>query len=468
MARPLPQNAEAERSVLGAILLDNKKLDVARATLKPEDFFQANHARIFTHMIFLREQGRAIDLITLADQLAKTSELEGVGGAAYISQLVDGVPRISNVEHYARIVRAKSSQRTVIHAANKLLQDALETENTDALLDRVGETITALRNATPRNWTHKFHTVEELPVGEPQFLIDGILPEGVTFVGALSGDGKTWFCASMSRALTTGKPFLGVWKVPEPMHVLYLVPEMDAARFGKRCRRFGISGERFRCMTLSDGEPLDLGDPLLAAAIRELKPVTFLDTAIRFSNAEEENSASQNAQGLAKAIFRLLHLGARAVVCLHHRAKGTAASESMTLENSLRGSGDLGAMADAVWGLQYDRGDGSAQYLKDSRRLVRLVVRCVKARDFSAPEDFRVQLDPYLDETGDLAMLPNESVNIRQTELERLDAAVTANSHATKVELEKVTNIGRNRIEGLARELGWIYRRGAGWQKGIK
>ena len=144
----------------------------------------------------------------------------------------------------------------------------------------------------------------------------------------------------MARALTTGKTFLGNHSVPEPLDVLYLCPEMNAKTFKKRCRLFGIS-ERFRCMTISDGVPLDLDDETLAIAVGELKPVVFLDTAIRFSNIEDENSSSQNAQGLAKAVFRLLHIGAQAVVCLHHRPKA-GAQEELTLENTLRGTGDLG------------------------------------------------------------------------------------------------------------------------------
>ncbi|HLW99756.1 MAG TPA: replicative DNA helicase [Candidatus Acidoferrales bacterium] len=134
--RPLPQNPEAERSVLGAILLDNHMLDVAVDKLKPEDFFQDNHQRIFARMIELSEERQAIDLITMINRLQRNGELETVGGAAYISQLVDGVPRISNVDHYARIVKEKAVLRRVIHATHNIQQQAMEaTEDADAILD---------------------------------------------------------------------------------------------------------------------------------------------------------------------------------------------------------------------------------------------------------------------------------------------------------------------------------------------
>ena len=105
--RPVPQNPEAERSVLGAILLDNHMLDVALDKLKPEDFFQDNHQRIFARIIELSEEHQAIDLVTLVNRLQRNGELEAVGGAAYISQLEDGVPRISNVDHYAHDCEGK-------------------------------------------------------------------------------------------------------------------------------------------------------------------------------------------------------------------------------------------------------------------------------------------------------------------------------------------------------------------------
>ncbi len=143
--RPLPQNAEAERSVLGAILLDNHMLDMALDMLKPEDFFQNNHGRIFQEMIQLGERRQAIDLVTLSEQLRRTGELEAVGGAAYLSSLVDGVPRITNISHYARIVKEKAVLRSVIHTAHAIQQNAFEgEEDADSILDGAESSIFAL------------------------------------------------------------------------------------------------------------------------------------------------------------------------------------------------------------------------------------------------------------------------------------------------------------------------------------
>src|SRR6202049_496619 len=128
LERPLPENTHAERSVLGAILLDNHTLNTAIEKLKPEDFFDDRHRRIFNQMIQLGEAQQAIDLVTLTDQLRRKGELEATGGAAYVAQLVDGVPRVSNLEHYARIIKEKSLLRSLIYASHTIQQSALDAE----------------------------------------------------------------------------------------------------------------------------------------------------------------------------------------------------------------------------------------------------------------------------------------------------------------------------------------------------
>ena len=135
--RPLPHNLEAERSILGAVLLDNHALNAAVEKLKSEDFFLDPHRRIFERMIALGESQQAIDLVTLIESLHRTGDLEASGGAAYVAQLLDGVPRVSNVEHYARIVKEKAVLRSLIHAADVIQQQALDAgDDPDSILDR--------------------------------------------------------------------------------------------------------------------------------------------------------------------------------------------------------------------------------------------------------------------------------------------------------------------------------------------
>jgi replicative DNA helicase len=124
--RPLPQNPEAERSVLGSVLVDPTALDKVTEKIRAEDFYKDAHRQIFNAMLELTELNREIDLLTLKEELARQGVLDAVGGAAYISSLVDGIPDIRNVERYAEIVREKSTLRRLILMGNRVIQTALD------------------------------------------------------------------------------------------------------------------------------------------------------------------------------------------------------------------------------------------------------------------------------------------------------------------------------------------------------
>ncbi|MGO9591216.1 MAG: replicative DNA helicase [Candidatus Acidiferrales bacterium] len=137
LERPLPQNLEAERSILGAVLLDNHALNAAVQVLRSEDFFLSQHRHIFERMVQLSEKQQAIDTITLMEDLARRGELEAAGGVAYLSQLADGLPRVTNVDHYARIVKEKAILRGLIHSTAAIQEQAFASgEDADVILDR--------------------------------------------------------------------------------------------------------------------------------------------------------------------------------------------------------------------------------------------------------------------------------------------------------------------------------------------
>jgi replicative DNA helicase len=143
--RTLPHSLEAERSVLGAILIHNDAFNHAAEILGAADFFRDAHRRIFEKMIRLSERGDAIDLVTLKEELGRSGELDEAGGPAYITSLVDGVPRSTNVAHYAGIVKEKAVLRNLIFAANRILTTAYEAEeDTDTILDRAEQAIFAI------------------------------------------------------------------------------------------------------------------------------------------------------------------------------------------------------------------------------------------------------------------------------------------------------------------------------------
>jgi replicative DNA helicase len=126
--RGLPASADAERAVLGAILLDNQTYPQAAEFLRAEDFSLDSHRRIYLRMMELAESGRAIDYVTLTEQLGQHKEIESVGGVAYVTSLTDGLPRVKNIEQYVKIVKDKALLRGLIHAASSAIQKAYEQE----------------------------------------------------------------------------------------------------------------------------------------------------------------------------------------------------------------------------------------------------------------------------------------------------------------------------------------------------
>jgi replicative DNA helicase len=184
LERPLPHNLEAERSILGAIMLENNALNLAVEKLKPSDFFLDQHRRLFECMIALGERQEAIDVVTLHETLRRRGELEAAGGAAYLAQLLDGVPRVTNVEHYARIVKEKAILRNLIHVAQAVQQQAIEAEeDADEILDRAESLIFQLAEERVRSG---FVGVKEL-VTESFERLHKILTEGRRITGLPTG-----------------------------------------------------------------------------------------------------------------------------------------------------------------------------------------------------------------------------------------------------------------------------------------
>ena len=140
--RTLPHNLDAERSVLGAILVNSETLDLTSEIIDPNDFFRDAHRRIFECMVALHERNQAIDFIILKEELQRSRELDEIGGPAYLASLADGVPRATNVEYYAKIVKEKSTLRNLIFAANKILANAYAAgQESDLILDEAESAI---------------------------------------------------------------------------------------------------------------------------------------------------------------------------------------------------------------------------------------------------------------------------------------------------------------------------------------
>jgi replicative DNA helicase len=131
-----PQNLEAEQSVLGAILLDNTAMAKAMEIIVDEDFYRTAHRKVYQGMLVLADRGEVIDQITLTECLKGRSELEAVGGAAYLAELVQVVPSAANVRYHCKIVREKALLRSLIHTSTEVITRGYDgTTAVDELLD---------------------------------------------------------------------------------------------------------------------------------------------------------------------------------------------------------------------------------------------------------------------------------------------------------------------------------------------
>jgi len=137
-----PQSVEAEKTVLGGILLSNKSLNVILSIISPEDFYKDANRKIIEKIISLVDKGQPVDVVTLSEELQKDGSLEEVGGASYLSSLMDGVPKSLNVEFYARIIKEKSLLRQLILSSAKIISSSYEQrEDADELLDEAQASI---------------------------------------------------------------------------------------------------------------------------------------------------------------------------------------------------------------------------------------------------------------------------------------------------------------------------------------
>lgn len=232
--KPLPQNLDAERAVLGSILLDNKALALAVKHITSGDFYSTTNQKIFRRMLQMAESGNPIDILTLHDALQASNELQDAQEVAYIAALPDGIPAVSNIEQYASIIRQKATQRRVIHAGYKLYEEALQ-PNADvaALLGKIRGLVNT-ENPEPMkvvggNGHLSYDLMDflkaEFPV--PEHLVEGLIPRGGTvLIVALPHRMKSWFTTALALgASSAGNILGGKLEVKKPVRTLLIQVE---------------------------------------------------------------------------------------------------------------------------------------------------------------------------------------------------------------------------------------------------
>jgi replicative DNA helicase len=295
--RPLPQSPDAERAVIGSILLNPHAFYRVIGIVDSEDFFRDAHRTIFAIIRRLAEASREIDELTVKEELAKHALLEQVGGFGYITSLTLGIPDIANVEHYARIVKEKSTLRRLIVMGNSVMRAALDSPGEPSDVMSIAEKsiydiaqgatekgFVALDRITRGNMTaieqmqHAGKLITGIPTGYDRFneFTSGFQSQDLIIIAARPSMGKTSFMMNIAEAIAIpardGHP-------KAPSQRLYSVGvfslEMSKEQIGLRLlsSESGVSNHLIRGGMLSERNWRDLAE----ASARLAKAKIFVD-----------------------------------------------------------------------------------------------------------------------------------------------------------------------------------------------
>jgi len=284
----LPQNIEAEQSVLGGILIDNEALPRVLEIIEPNDFYRDNHKKIFLAFLELFENNTPLDIITVTELLQKKGELTNIGGATYLASLVDSVPTTANITHYAKIIKEKSILRSLIAKATDIVNLGFEaSEDVAEILDKAEEAIFSITQQRIQTSYYSikeiikqtFEAIEELSskkdsvTGIPTGFIDfdrltaGLQPSDLIIIAGRPVMGKTSFTLNIAQHAATRAG------VPVGFFSLEMSKEQLALRM--LCAEARINSQKIRSGFLSERDWLRLTD---AAATLSEAPIFIDDT----------------------------------------------------------------------------------------------------------------------------------------------------------------------------------------------
>ena len=385
--RTLPHNLEAERSLLGAILVHNDAFNLAAQVIDSQDFYRDAHRRIFDRMVALNERHDAIDFVTLKEELARAGELDEVGGPAYVAGLADGVPRATNVEYYARIVKEKSTLRNLIYAASKIVTNAYEADQESDLIldeaesaifavadDRLKSGFVAMRDLVKDSFPkiEKLFEQKRLITGVPTGFVDldemtrGLQGGDLIIVAARPSMGKTSLVLNIAQYVAAlGDQVVGFFSLEMSKESLFLrlltsEAQIDGHRLmsgaigGNDYHRISHALEKLNAMKLFIDDTANVGVLEMRAKSRRLQSEHGLNLLVvdyiqlmsgrgRFENRTLElASISRSLKGLAK------ELNVPVVVLSQLSRAPEARSDHRPQLSDLRESGALEQDADVV------------------------------------------------------------------------------------------------------------------------
>jgi replicative DNA helicase len=262
-----PQNIEAEQSVLGGILIENRAIHKVMEVLTPDDFYREAHQKIYNSLLDLSERDEPADLITLTNELRKRDQLDSIGGASYVASLIDTIPTAANIAYYARIVKEKSILRRLIETATDIVtQGYQDREDVEGLLDeaeraifqiaddRVRPSFYPIREIVKSSFKtlEKLYEKKELVTGIPSGFKDldlmtaGFQPSDLIIVAGRPSMGKTALCLNISQYAAIEK------KVPVAIFSLEMSKEQLVLRM--LCSEARVEGTRIRTGFLSESD----------------------------------------------------------------------------------------------------------------------------------------------------------------------------------------------------------------------
>lgn len=345
--KDVPHSIEAERSVLGAILIENTAINRAQEILKEADFYRDPHRKIFKVMNDLSEKTTAIDTVTVKEELSRAGELDAVGGPAYIASLIDGVPRSANVEYYARIVKEKAILRSLIEAGGRIVSTAYEaSQEPDDILDESERLIFQIAQdrlragfvpmkaiadqslKTIEQLAERRELVTGLPTGYKLLneYTSGLQPADLIILAARPGMGKTSLALNIAQnvAMQAGKK-VGIFSLEMTREQLFLRMLTGLARIDSHMLRTGrLTKDQWKELIQAFGRlataPVFIDDSAgltvleMRAKSRRLKLEQGLDLVVidymqlvrsrgRFENRNQEMSEiSRSLKELAKEL----------------------------------------------------------------------------------------------------------------------------------------------------------------------
>jgi len=233
-----PHSLEAERAVLGAILLERESLPKAVEILKPADFYKEGHRRIFEAIIALFGRGEPVDLVTLREELRRRSELEEVGGEVALATLVEEGAVAVNLPTHAGIVKEKSTRRELIRLGTEITHMGYKAQQDPKVLVQTAlDSLNMLgRNGASHPAWPLYDAAEDWDFPPTQYLIEGLFPlKGVTWVGGLPKRFKSLFMVYICLALASRQPeAAGHFKIRAYPKILYVAREDGGSRIQDR------------------------------------------------------------------------------------------------------------------------------------------------------------------------------------------------------------------------------------------